>query len=51
MSSGIESVVTRVWGLIEAKGSICSSVIDGEVGDDLLVGSEVADDLIAQYCS
>jgi hypothetical protein len=51
MSSGIESVVTRVWGLIEAKGSICSSVIDGEVGDDLLVGSDVADDLIAQYCS
>jgi len=51
LQSGVESVVSRIWGLIEAKGDAASRCVDNEVSDDLLVGDDIADALIESFCS
>lgn len=45
-----EPITHRMWGLIEAKHSVASEVVDGEVGA-ILMDEDMADSLIAAYLS
>ena len=50
MSSGIESITTRVWALLEAKHNVAAEVVDGLVGE-VLMDEDVASALIDIYSS